>query len=413
LVAQGHQGARAVLALKSQPERFLATVQVGITVVGASAAAYGGASLASRVAPLLRQVPGVGPHAEAVSLVVVVALVSYLSVVVGELVPKSLAIRAAERYALLAARPLWALSWLARPVVALLTVSSNAVLRPFGDRTTFTEARYSAAELQELVEEAMEAGTVHPDAGEIATRALEFPELTAADVMVPRPQVVMLPRHAPPEEVRRILMEHAHTRMPVYEGEVDNVVGYISVKDILLFAWEQRLFVLEDVIRPAHFVPETQPAVDLLQEMRARHLPFVVVVDEQGGMSGIITIEDLVEELVGEIFSEHTPQEPELIKVLPDGSATVSGTATIRDVNRALDISLPDDGDWTAIAGLCLALAGRIPGRGDTLRLPDGTSIDVLDASPRRVRTVRVRPAARSTEADASDRAHRPLPGEG
>lgn len=403
LVEGGSGSARAALRLKESPERFLATVQIGITVVSATAAAFGGASIAARIAPLLAQVGWIGAHAEQVALALVIALVSYLSIVIGELVPKSLALQAAETYALLVGRPLLALSWLAKPLVAFLTASSNVLLRPFGDRTTFTESRLSAGELQQLVAEAREAGTVHRDAAEIAARALEFPELTAADVMIPRQDVVMLPRHAPWDDVRRILLEHTHSRMPVYEGRIDNVVGYVSVKDLLALAWEQQLIVLDDVMRPPYFVPESQRAVDLLQNMRSRRLPFAIVVDEQGGTSGIVTIEDLLEELVGEMFNEHAEQGPQLVRREPDGSVLIAGMAPLRDVNRALGIELPEEGDWTTVAGLCLAFSGRIPSEGEAITLPNGLVLEVVDATPRRIRTVRIRleqepPEGRSPE---------------
>ena len=179
LVEEGHSSARAVLALRDEPERFLATVQIGVTVIGATAAAFGGTTIATRIAPLLGRVAWLAPHAEGVALAIVVALVSFLSLVLGELVPKSVALRASERFALLAGRPLLGLSWLASPLVRLLTGASNAVLAPFGDRTTFTEARLSAEELSQLVEEATRTGALDPKAGEIASRAIDFAGLRA------------------------------------------------------------------------------------------------------------------------------------------------------------------------------------------------------------------------------------------
>jgi len=398
LAEQGRSSARAVLALREEPERFLATVQIGITVVSATAAAFGGASLAKRLEPLLEKSPFLAEHAEGLALALVVAAVSYLSIVLGELVPKSLALRAAERYALLVSRPLLGLSHLTRPLVWLLSSSANLVLKPFGDRTTFAETRHSVEELQQLVEEATEAGTVHPEAAEIATRALELPELTAADVMVPRQDVIAVSRTANHDELRRILLEHTKSRMPVYDGRIDNVVGYIAVKDLLALAWEGRLIVLEDVIRPPFFVPESKKAVELLQEMRARRVPFAIVVDEHGGMSGLVTMEDLIEELVGEIFTEH---ERELARVLTpeaDGSVVVEGVTAIRELNRELDFDLPDEGPWTTVAGLVLARAGRMPTAGESFALDDGVVLEVLDATPRRIRTVRVRPPAAPPE---------------
>jgi putative hemolysin len=391
LAEEGRGGARAVLALRDDPERFLATVQVGITVVGAAAAAVGGASIAERLTPHLAKAPWLAEHAEAVALALVIAVVSYLSIVVGELAPKSLALRSAERYALLIGRPLLALSWLARPLVWLLSFSANLLLKPWGDQTTFTETRHSAEELRQLVEEAAKAGTIHPEAGEIASRALELPELAVVDVMIPREDVVMIPRSISPQELRALILEHAHSRMPVYEDQVDNIVGYVGIKDLMPRALSQEALVIDEVIRPPFFVPESKLAVDLLQEMRRRHLPFAIVVDEQGGTSGIVTMEDLLEELVGDIFSEHVAHAPQPIRKQADGSSVINGATPIREVNRALGIELPDDGAWTTIAGLCLALAGRLPNTGDVLTTPNGLALEVMDASARRVRSVRLR----------------------
>lgn len=404
LAEEGRSGARAVLTLRLQAERFLATVQVGITVVSASAAAFGGASIASRIAPALAQVSWIGDRAEQVALGLVIAGVSYLSIVIGELVPKSLALRAAEPYALFVGRWLLGLSWLARPLVWLLSASANLVLRPWGDRTTFSETRHSVDELQDLVEQAAKAGTIHPEAGEIASRALELPDLTAADVMVPRLNTIMIPLGAPPEELRAILLEHTHTRFPVYEEHIDNIVGYVSVKDFLMLAWDRKLVVIQDILRPAFFVPESKLAVELLKEMRTRHTPFAIVVDEQGGTSGIVTMEDLIEELVGDIFSEDDRDAPAPIQWEQDGSVSVHGSTPVRELNRALGIELPEEGPWTTVAGLCLALSGRIPAAGDVLHVPKGISLEVLEASPRRVLSVRLRrpveenPPSESTE---------------
>jgi putative hemolysin len=400
LVEAGRRGARSVLALRSDPERFLATVQIGITVVSATAAAFGGSTVASRIVPVLIDL-GVAPRwAEKIALALIVAIVSYLSIVIGELVPKSLALHRPETYALLIARPLLALSWIARPLVRLLTVSSNALLVPLGDRTTFTETRHSAEELQHIVEEAAKAGTVHPQVGEIASRAIDFADLTAGDVMVPREQVVVLPRHASSDDIRRLLLEHGHSRIPVFEERVDNVVGYLNTKDILAMAWERDLILLDDLVRPAYFVPDSTPAVELLQEMRRRHVLIAMVVDERGGMEGIITMEDLVEELVGEIFSEHVKHVPELFRREPGGTVLLDGATPVRDVNRALDLGLPEHESWNSVAGLCLASAGRIPGVGERIVLDQGLILEIVDATPRRVRRVRVHPARQSEETD-------------
>lgn len=391
LAEEGHRAAGAVLALRQNPERFLATVQVGITVIGSGAAAFGGASIARQVEPLLVGPPWLERHAEGVALGLVIVVFSYLSIVLGELVPKSLALRAAEGYALLVARPLRAVSWAAKPVVWLLSASANVLLKPFGDKTTFTETRHSAVELQELVEEATQAGTIPPEAGEIASRALDLPDLTVADVMVPRQSVVMISRRASREELRRVLLEHKYSRVPVHDGSVDNVIGYITVKDVLALAWEKDLIVLEDLIRAPFFVPSSKRVVGLMHDMRAERVPFAMVLDEHGGLAGIATIEDLLEELVGDILSEHVRQPPSVIRREAEGTVLVSGMTPVRELNRQLGIELPEDGGFTTVAGLCLSLAGRVPTTGASFTLPDGTVLEIVDASARRVRAVRVK----------------------
>lgn len=391
LVEEGRASARAVKRLRDEPERFLATVQVGITVVGATAAAFGGAAVARRLAPVLERSELLAPYAGEIALAAVVALVSFLTLVLGELVPKSLALRASERYALLVARPLLWLSSAARPVVWLLTQASNLVLRPFGDHTTFAESRLSVEELEQLVDEAGRAGALDEPTAEIASRALAFRDLTAGDVMVPRSRMVALPRDASPDDLKRMILEEGRSRMPVYDESLDNIVGYVMAKDLAAMAWERQLIVLDDLVRPVHFVPASAKAVQVLREMQRRRSQIAVVVDEHGGVAGLLTIEDLVEELVGEIVGER--EEPEaLFEKEPGGSALVRGDAPIREVNRALALDLPEGEGYTTIAGLCIALAGAVPERGARLSAADGTEIEVVDASPRVVRLVRLRP---------------------
>jgi putative hemolysin len=393
----GNRRARAIQALRKDPERFFATVQIGITVIGATTGALGGAKLARDLEPLFVRL-GAGDHAGSLALAIAVIVVSFFSLVLGELVPKSLALRHAEAYALWIAPPLVALSSLVRPLVWLLTAASNVVLRIFRDQTTFSESRLSSDELQQLVDEAKETGSLHPGAGEIASRAIEFAELTAADVMVPRARVTGISIDATKEELQSIVLEHGFSRFPVYRQSLDDVIGYVMVKDLLALAWEGRLIVLQDLLRPAYFVVESMPAPDLLQQLRERRTHLAIVVDERGGSAGVVTIEDLLEELVGEIVSEHSEDVPDPIARQPDGSVVVQGDVAIRDINRALDIELPETG-WTTIGGLAMAVAERVPRVGETLTLPGGTKLQILAASERAVGRVRVWPAPRTSSA--------------
>ena len=389
LLEEGNRAAQAVQALRDDPERFLATVQIGITVVSASAAAFGGASIAERLVGPLTALGLKAETAESLAFAGVVGLVSYLSLVLGELVPKSLALRFSEGYALFIARPLRGISWLVQPLVWFLTASSNLILRFFGDRTTFTESRLSPDELQQLVEEAAKSGSLDPRAGEIASRAFDLGNIPLSAVMVPRSRIVALRRHSSAEEIKQVLLEHGHSRMPVYEGTLDNIVGYVIAKDLLGIAWEGTLIVLEDVMRPAWFAFESMRAIDALKELQRRRMQLGIVVDERGGVAGLVTVEDLVEELVGEIASEFEKPE-ELLRRESPTTVVVQGTAAIRDVNRALGLELEEGQGWSTVGGLCSALAGTIPEPGTKLTLEDGTVLEVLDASPRRVRSVRI-----------------------
>jgi putative hemolysin len=392
-VRRNDRRALAVEALRDKPERFLATVQIGITVVGTAAAAFGGASMARSMVPVFESL-GFSSYADELAFGSVIALISFLELVLGELVPKSLALRFSDSYSFLVARPLLALSQVMRPLVWVLTACSNFVLRFFGDRTTFTETRLSRDELQQLVEEAAKTGSVDPRASEIASRALGFGEVTVAEVMVPRTRVVALRRGSSADEVQRVILEEGHSRMPVYEGTVDNIVGYVVARDVLALAWEKGLVVLEDILRTVYKVQDHTSAVDLLREMQRRRAQMAVVLDDGGGLAGLVTIEDLVEELVGDIFSEDDVPVSFLTRE-PAGTVVVQGWAPVRKVNRELQLDLPVGKDRTTIAGLCMSLAQAIPQAGERLTTEDGTVLEVVEASPRRVRRVRIHPVPR------------------
>jgi putative hemolysin len=391
LVAAGKPGARSVTELRANPEGFLATVQIGITVVGATAAAFGGSSMAADIAPAFAAIPGVNATlAHDLALATVVAIVSVLSLVLGELVPKSLALRASETYALLVGGPLKSLAWAARPLVAFLTGASNIVLRAFGDRTTFREARLSKEEIQQIVEEASTIGSLDPHAGEIASRALDFSGRDAYTIMVAASAIAMLEKHADVRTVAELALKHRHARMPVYEGSPDHVIGFANVRDFLATAVIDPSARLEDHIHPVVFIPDSMPAPDVLRRLQENRTHVGIVLDEQGTTLGLVTIEDLVEELVGDILSEDDPT-PTGVLPTPEGLWVMSGDTPLHVIERALDIELPK-GDYATIAGLCLQLAGRIPEPGARFRVDDLVELEVIEATPRRVRRVRIHP---------------------
>lgn len=400
LIEDGSAGARAVLWLRKQPERFLATVQIGITVVGTTAAAFGGDSLAAHFAAwLAAHLPWIGASAHRVAFVLVIALVSFLEIVVGELVPKSLALRNAEQFSVALGPMLRAMATLVKPLVWLFTGASNAVLRLFGDHTSFSEARLSPEEIQELVEEAGRTGSMDAGASEIASRAIDFRELAVVDVMVPRESIASLPRDADAATVRRALAGRRYAHMPVYEDHPENIVGYVALKDLVVPALEGHA--LRDAkVHPARFVPASTSAMTLLRQMQTERISMAMVIDELGSLLGLVTVEDLVEEVVGDILSEGDPVPTKLSRDA-DGSAVVPGETPIRDVNRALDMGLPEPDSVSTVAGLCLEAFGRMPSVGDRATLSDGHVFEVLDATPRKVRTLRIHQPAVVAGGDA------------
>lgn len=386
----GSARARAALHLRRNPERFLATVQVGITSIGAFAGAYGGSSLAGQLEPWLRDL-GCGDSAGELSLALVVALVTYLSVVFGELVPKSLALRFADRYALAVARPMVVLGWLGRPIVWLLSTSSNLVLRLFRDSTNFVEGKLTREDLEHLVEEASTGGGIDASTGALVARALEFSQLRVADVMVPRRFVFAVPKTADVAALRTAMLEKGHRRIPIYEDSIDHIVGYVLREDVLACLWDGRVPVVAELRREPFFVPESMPAERALRELQERRLHLAIVVEEHGGTSGLITLEDLVEELVGEIFHERDTAPPRPIQREGAGVYRLLGSVMLRDVWRELQVELPERGEGRTISGMLVAMAGeRVPAVGERFVAAPGVELEVIEASPRRVRAVRL-----------------------
>jgi putative hemolysin len=389
LVEEGSNSAVAVEGLRADPERFLATVQVGITLVGATLGVFGGASLAERISPALARVPVLEPYAASLALLIVVPLVSYLQLVLGELVPKSLALRAGESYALLIGRPLAWLSWVARPVVWALRGSSNVVLKLFGDSTSFVESRLSAAELRQLVDEAATGGTLDPKVGEIATRAFDFGDLAVKAIMIPRNQIVAVPRDVSLEAFAAGVRARGHARVLVYGADLEDILGVVVARDVLAQSTLDGKLSLEGLLHPVSFVPTTMSAPALLRELQARQQHLAVVVDEQGLVRGLVTLEDLLEELVGEILSEGDVPEAKARRE-PDGSILAAGSLAIHDINRACGLELPEGETFSTLAGLCMSAAEQIPTKGTRLQV-EGYELEIVDASTRRVKTVRIR----------------------
>lgn len=384
---RGLKRAVAVEELRASPERFLATIQVGITLVSTAASAFGGAAVAERLTGLFRQL-GLGTYAEGVALGTVVASISFLSLMLGELIPKSLALRYGEGYALFVSRPLQLLAQVARPLIWILTHSTNLMLRLFDDSTSFTESKLSSAELRLLLEEAARSGELRKDTGEIARRAIEFERLSVAEVMVLREEMITLEINAPTTEILHVLGKSGHARLPIHDGQPESIVGYITSREVLEKVAETQQVNLREIMRPPYFVPGTMPAVEVLKELQQRHMRMAMVVNDTGAILGLITVEDLIEELVGDIFHEYEDTS-RVMHSEGEGSWEVAGSIRIRRINRELGCELSTRYGHT-LAALTIHLAGGIPKKGDRFQV-DGIWLDIVDASPRKVLRVAIR----------------------
>lgn len=383
----GSVGARKALALSADPNRFLATVQVGITLIGTFSAAFGGASLAASLAGALREFPALAPYADAIGLLVVVLFITFLQLVVGELVPKRLALQNSERLAIFAAPFLTTLSRVAQPVTAFLSASVNGVTRLLGVETG--DARdVTEADIVSMVREGTESGAVEADQAEMIEQVFRLSDRPVRTIMTPRSDMVALSVAATLPEVVNVLDETHFSRLPVYDGNLDNVIGTLNAKDLVRFAGRTvDEFSVRDLLLPAQFVPESSRSDDVLEMLRQTGNHLALVIDEYGAISGLVTMEDVLEELVGDIRDEYDHAEERALVQRADGSWLVDGGAPIEDLNEALGGALDYDEsglDYNTVGGLILSTLNRIPIEGDVVHLGRCT-LEVIDMDGRRV----------------------------
>jgi putative hemolysin len=393
----GSRSARTALELAEEPNRFLATVQVGITLIGTFAAAFGGDALSEPIERLIA--PYAGPtYAPAIALAMVVLFLTYLSLIVGELVPKRLALQSAERIAIFVAPIMQRISRLAGPVVWFLTMSTQAVLTLLG-RARHQEEQITEDDVLSLVREGAEAGTVEFTEQELIERVFDFTDRKAREIMTPRTELCAVAIDTPVREAAQILLDRGHTRLPVFRESLDSVVGIVHARD--LFAALQREAAetsaprLDELLREPVYVFEHQPVTDLLRRFRQARTHLALVLDEYGQTAGLVTLEDVLEELTGDISDEH--DEADILVVRrPDGSLLVDGRLAYADAERRLSFPPRDElrelPDFDTVAGLVLALIERIPTTGESVTFRDWR-IEVIDMDGPRIDKLLVQPA--------------------
>jgi putative hemolysin len=388
----GDRGARAALRLADSPNRFLSTVQIGISLVGVLAGAFGGATLARPLADTLRAVPALAPYAEPVAFATVVVAITYLSLIIGELVPKRLALSDAEAVASRVAGPMRLLSAITAPAVWFLSVSTEGVLRLLGARRMGVPP-VSEQEVEILMEEGAQAGVFEEEERDLVRRALRLDDRPVRELMTPRPNVVWLDADDQPEEIVRRAREAGHSFFPVARGDLDNLLGIASVKEAWARQASGKNADLLDSLRRSPLVPEGAPATSALEAFKRSGLPVSLVIDERGHIEGLVTLTDVLEALIGEVPDEDELAEAPIVR-REDGSLMVDGLLGANELREHLGLGgMPreEEADYHTVGGLVMDNLGRIPAAGDRFDW-EGHTFEVLDMDGRRVDKVLITP---------------------
>ncbi|MGQ0642625.1 MAG: hemolysin family protein [Gemmatimonadaceae bacterium] len=399
----GDAGAKTALALAHDPTQFLSTVQVGITLIGVLAGAFGGATISDELAAALEGVPAIARYADAVALGIVVTSITYLSLLIGELIPKRVALGHPERVASLVARPMKVLARAAAPVVVLLTGPTNLVLRLFGIRVS-SEPSITVAEIRALVEQGAESGVVEEAEHEMVMEVFRLGDRYASDVMTPRTQLEWIDVAEASEAVRQQVARQGRAHFLVGDGSVDNVLGVVHAEDLLVQCLTSQPFDVRVLLQQPFYVPATLPALDLLERFKKAPREVAVVLDEYGGLLGVVMFDDLAATVVGEIDSV-AGQESRGIVRRDERTWVIRGTVSIEDVEAALDLpDIPPDERRSVrtLGGFIMMLLGRLPKQGEHIEW-DGLRLEVATMEGRRVKLVVVTKLTTAVPAQQDD----------
>ncbi len=364
---EGDKKAKLLLNLLGEPSRFLATIQIGITLAGFLASAFASETFAE---PLVKYLLVIGvPIPETwlktAAMFVITIILSYFTLVLGELVPKRLAMKKAEPIARFVAKPLQLLSLVTSPFVKFLTASTNFCVRLFGVDPNAEDEQVTEEEIRMMVDVGEEKGTIHETEKEMINNIFEFNNKTVSDIMTHRTEVGALPIDASLKEVTAFVNSEKYSRIPVYEDSIDNIVGVMHSKYLIQFLTSDDTsnFSLSNMVRPPYFVPASKRTDELFKELQQNKTHMAIIIDEYGGTAGIVTLEDLIEEIVGNIFDEDDDEEKPLEK-LDDNTFIIKGSISLDEVQEVLGANLPVD-DYDTLSGFVIGQIGRIPEKGD------------------------------------------------
>ncbi len=390
---KGNKKAQLVSRLQNKPDVFLATIQVGITLVGTFASVVGGAKVVHDLKPWIEKIPSsaIRQSSESIAIAIVVVIITYLLLVLGELVPKYLALAYPEKVAFRTVGPVHLLSRVAFLMVKLLSSSSRFLVSRFVKGLPKESGFITDEELKFIVREGKTKGVFDQTEEELIQSALEFTDTTVRNAMTPRTEIVALDVNAGQQQIIRAMTEQGYSRIPIYKGSLDNIVGIIYAKDIINLLQNRELIILEDILRKPYFVPDSMKISDLLKNFQKKRLHIAIVLDEFGGTAGLITLEDIIEEIVGEIRDEYDREEEEEIYLLSDNLAIVNASLFIGEFNQKFKTELPEE--YNTVGGYITGTLGRIPLLDEEIKIGDLTFVIFDKVGPRlkKIKVVRER----------------------
>lgn len=363
LANEENKKAKMLLELIQEPSKFLTIIQVGITFAGFLASAWTAVSFSSILAAMIQQIeiPFIQMISEEISLVVITMTLAFITLVLGELVPKRLALQYAEEISMFAVKPILLISKLMSPFVKVLMFSTDFFARLFGGGQEAQEEQVTEEEIRIMIDVGEEKGIINETEKEMIDGIFEFDNILAREVMTPRTNVFAMEMNMPVEELVDKVVEEQYSRIPIYENDIDNIIGILYMKDLLGQMRKRKVEDIEirKILRPAYFVPETKNIDSLFRELQHSQNHMAILIDEYGGVSGILTIEDLLEQIVGNISDEYDEDDKEIEK-LDQNTYLVNGLVSINEINQTLDLKLPSD-HFDTVGGFVISLIGNIP----------------------------------------------------
>ena len=388
LVKTGSKRAKIVQQLQQTPENLFATIQIGMSVITIAASVFAGSQLAENLSALLRlhNPSFIVAHAYAISFTLVVIVVAYINITIGELIPKSLGLRYAERIALLASYPIWWLSTVSSRLIKVLNFSSNLILRFFRQSANSAESRLSEEEIRSLISEGRRAGTIEAHEHSIIQNVFDFSDLSADKIMIPRTEMSAFDINLPAQEIIHKAIESGFSRIPIYQDTINNIVGILYTKRLLAkFDEGSTNLSLQNFLVPPYFVPGSMKIGSVLQRLQKKKTQMAMVTNEHGEIEGLVTMEDVLEEIVGDITDETDETD---VGIKQEGlNFIVAGTVSILDFNKYFKTELPENQDYTTVSGFILNELGRFPKAGDSINFSD-LKFTVQEATLRTVKTV-------------------------